>query len=199
MSLLLINNILIFNKTNYNLLKETFSKLHIKFLEIHKSDFIINLSEYELDAKDISDLILTTELSASEKNSIIEKIDESLISVEMDSIKGIGYLILKHNSFRVSDFILKLILVNKDLTIEQRIRIFYWKHKQVDNEYIDDFLKSLNESYSEITIKGKRPVFKNTEYNLKLIEILDQKNYISKFDFEEKGIRISTYKKDNDS
>ena len=120
-------------------------------------------------------------------------------AVEMDSIKGIGYLILKHNSFRVSDFILKLILVNKDLTIEQRIRIFYWKHKQVDNEYIDDFLKSLNESYSEITIKGKRPVFKNTEYNLKLIEILDQKNYISKFDFEEKGIRISTYKKDNDS
>jgi hypothetical protein len=198
--LLLVYNILFFDVSNYDLLKEKFADLHILFLEIHKDEFIKNVSKYELDTKDISLLISSAKLSGIEKNIIIENVDESLFSSEVNSLKGIGELILKDNSFRVTDSILKLLIVNRGLTIEQRIRIFYWKQKQVPIDYIDDFLQSLEEPYSDITIKGKRPLFRNTDYNLKLIEVLDSQNYISKFDIEEKGIRVSTYKKrDSDS
>jgi len=193
---LLLNNILVFNLTNYKLLKEIFPDLHIIFLEIYKDDFIKNISDYDLDPKDISQLINSNKLSESEKNVIIENVDETLIASQMDSLKGIGELILKDNSFRVSDSILKLVIVNSALNIEQRCRIFYWKQKQVPLDYIDEFLKALGEPYSDITIKGKRPLFPNVEYNRKLIEVLDSRNYISKFDFEKKGIRISTFRKE---
>ncbi|MDP4282799.1 MAG: hypothetical protein Q8891_00100 [Bacteroidota bacterium] len=193
---LLLNNILVFNLTNYKLLKDTFTDLHIIFLEIHKGDFIKNISDYELDGKDISLILFSNELSGPEKNKIIENADESLFSTDLNSLRGIGELILKDNSFRVSDSVLNLVIVNSALSIEQRIRIFYWKQNQVSMEYIDDFLKALGEPYSDITIKGKRPLFPNLEYNRKLIEVLNSRNYISKFDFEKKGIRISTFRKE---
>lgn len=194
---LLLNNILVFNLTNYKLLKETFTDLHIIFLEIYKGDFIKNVSEYTLDPNDLSQLINSNKLSEYEKNVIIENVDETLITSQMDSLKGIGELILKENSFRVSDSILKIVIVNSALSVEQRCRIFYWKQNQVPLDYIDEFLKALGEPYSDITIKGKRPLFPNVEYNRKLIEVLDSRNYISKFDFEKKGIRISTFKKES--
>ena len=41
----------------------------------------------------------------------------------------------------------------------------------------------------------KRPLLKDTEYNRKMAEILDSKGYISKYEYEDKGVRISTFKK----
>lgn len=192
----LLNNTLVFNLPNYKLLKDTFADLHITFLEIHKGEFIKNISDYELDDKDISLILFSNELSGPEKNKIIESVDEGLFSSDIKSLKGIGELILKDNSFRVSDSILNLVIVNSTLSIEQRIRIFNWKQNQIPISYIDDFLNALGEPYSDITIRGRRPLFPNVEYNRKLFEVLDSRNYISKFDFERKGVRISTFRKE---
>ena len=115
-----------------------------------------------------------------------------------DSIKTLGELILINNSFRVTNSLLKLILQNTSLSLERRIRVHNWKYDQLKLEDYTSFLTSLGEPYSEIAINGKRPLIVNNEYNLKLVEILDSRNYISKFEIEERGIRISTFRKSNE-
>ena len=200
--LLIHKNILVFDVNNYNLLKNNFHELHIKFLELNISDFITVIANYELNNKDVLLLLKSSIISIEEKNVIIEKIDEALFASEKDSIKLIGLLILKQNNFRVSNSILKLIVVNNELSVEQRIKIFNWKQSQIDNLYLETFLNTLGNPYSEITSKGKNPLIPNNNQNLKMAEIINDKDYISSFTIENKGsndIRISTYRKLKDS
>ena len=192
---LISNNILTFNKRNYELIKKLFKNLQIHFLEINFTAFINNISDFAISWLDIHSLLISDNISLSEKNTLLVNIDEGVYSTQAIVIKRIGLLILKDNSFRVSDSVLKLILVNNELSVEQRIRIFNWKHNQISNDYLDAFLNSLQEPYSDITINGKRPLIADNEYNRKLIEIIQGKNYISSFDYEERGIRVSTFRK----
>jgi hypothetical protein len=198
-SLLLKYSILTFNNTNYQSLKEVFPGLHIQFLEKNKSKYLITILDFELDNNDVLMILKSTNFTLSEKNQLIEKISEDLVVANADSIKTLGELILTNNSFRVTGSLLKLILQNSGLSLERRIRIHNWKYDQLEVGDYTSFLTSLGEPYSEIAINGKRPLIINNEYNLKLVEILDSRNYISKYDIEEKGIRISTFRKSNES
>jgi hypothetical protein len=191
--------VFVFNTENYNAIKEAFPGLHIQLLENNKSKFLSTISDYEVDSNDVLLILQSTIFTLSEKNQVIEKVSEDLITSNDDSIKKLGELILQSNSFRINDSILKLILQNGDLSIEQRIRVHNWKYTQLSVEDYNIFLNSLGEPYSEIAILGKRPLLKNNEYNLKLVDVLDSKNYISKYDIEDKGIRISTFRKSNES
>lgn len=49
--------------------------------------------------------------------------------------------------------------------------------------------------YNEIAIKGKRPLIQNNQVNSIFVSKLKLVGYISKSDIEEKGIRISTFRK----
>lgn len=189
--------IFVFNTENYNTLKEAFPGLHIRLLENNKSKYLSAISDYEVDSNDLLLILQSKIFTSSEKNQVVEKVSEDLIASNADSIKKLGELILDSNSFRISDSILKLILQNGHLSVEQRIRVHNWKYTQLTNEDYSAFLNALGEPYSEISILGKRPLLKNNEYNLKLVGVLDSKNYISKYDFEDKGIRISTFRKSN--
>lgn len=197
--LLIKYSILQFNKTNYLAIKESFPRSHIKFLEKNKSKYLATISEYEVDNNDVLMILKSVNFTTTEKNQVVERVSEDLLSVNAESIKTLGQLILTNNSFRVSKSILKMILSNTNLSIEQRIRVHNWKYDQIDLEDYTSFLTSLGEPYSEITINAKRPLLSNNEYNLKLAEVLDSRNYISSHDSEEKGIRISTFRKPNES
>ena len=193
--ILLKYSIFYFTPENYNNLKTSFPELHIQLIEKNKLKFLTATSSYDIDSNDLLQILKSKIFSLSEKNQIFEKISEELIISNSDSIKKIGELILENNSFRVSTSILKLILQNNSLSIEQRVRVHNWKYTQLELVYYGPFLNSLGDPYSEISVLGKRPLLKNNEYNLKLVDVLDSKNYISKYDIEDKGIRISTFRK----
>ncbi len=198
-SLLLNHSILTFHTENYESLKQVFPGLHIQFLENNKSKFLMAISDYEIDNNDLLLILKSTNFALSEKNQIVEKVSEDLIALNLNSIKILGELILASNSYRVTDSILNLILQNSSLSVEQRVRVHNWKYTQIALEEYNAFLNALGEPYSEIAILGKRPLLKNNEYNLKLVDVLNSRNYISKYDIEDKGIRISTFRKANES
>jgi len=196
--LLIRNKILTFNKSNYDSIRSSFSDLHINFIEINKTRFFEKISDFELDTADILKILRSLNISIEEKNKVLESTDETLFSSDNNLLKAIGELILKNSSFRVSDSLIKVIIVNQGLSIEQRIRLHNWKHNQIGLDYYDMFLNSLNDPYSDITINGRRPLLKNTDDNLKLVEIINFKNYISSYDIESKGIRVSTFRKNTE-
>ncbi len=194
-TLLIQNGSVTFNEKNFTAIKKQFPDLHIEFLTENKSEFLKNIGQFASDSNDITKLLESNNFTSGEKNKIVEEIDESILVTSTENLKEIGGLVLKDKGFRVSDSLLQLVLTSKNLTVEQKIRIHNSKHSQIQIDYYNTLLNSLNEPFSDITINGKRPLLPKTEYNTKFVEILESKQYISKFDIEDKGIRISTYRK----
>jgi len=191
--LLIKNNILSFNTENYNLLKDNFNNLHIRFIESKKLQFITSIIDFELNTNDLLSLLKSTILSSEEKNVVIETVDESLINSNNSSLKEIGELILRNSGFRISKSLLNLILVNPQISAIQKVKIFNLKNNLFENQDITNFLNTLPEPYFDIAIKGKRPSIDNNDINKRLVEILGAKGYISKFTIETKKIKVYTY------
>jgi hypothetical protein len=184
--------ILTFSKNNFDKLK-SLGKYHILFLEKFKRKLLEDITLISPDADDVCSLFRSKELTDEEKNILSEKVTESVITQKAESLEELGKLILHNNSFRVSDTLVQAILVNRLLSNEQRIRVFKWKSRQVNDDQLVAFLNSLQEPYLDITIKGKRPLLPSTEYNKQLIEILKARNFISSFEEKDKGIRVNTF------
>lgn len=190
---IITNGKLAFSKENYNSLKQKNANFHVLLLEKYKSQFLEDIDSIAPDAEDILSILQSDKFTAAEKNVLSEKVDESLLLQQTESLQTIGRLILLDQSYRVSDSLLSSILTTRGLSIEQRIRILRWKQSQVPNESLDTLLNSFGEPYSDITLRGKRPLLPMTEYNMLLAEVLASKQYISSFDNKDKGVRINTF------
>lgn len=190
----LIEYILVLSPDNFSLLKQHFRGLSIKLIEKHKSVFFKNMAAYELDTDDISDLLHSERITVSEKLSVINTINEELIVENQNALRAVGQLILKGAELNSTDTLLSVLLGTPALTTEQRIKLFNLKHTQVEKEGIDAFLHSLEEPYPDIAASGKRPLIDDNKHNAAFAEILISRHYISRFDREKKGIRISTFR-----
>jgi hypothetical protein len=191
---LIVNGKLALTIENITNLKSKYEDLHIQLIEFHKNTFLTNISKYSLDNSDITALLESNSFSSKEKKAIIENADDSLLNENEQTIYLIGKTMLKSKSIKASKYLLESILMSKLLSIEERIKIFYYKKDQLYETLITNFLISLNKPYSDITKKRKRPLIKDNEPNRRMVAILIDQNYISKFKIERKGIRISTYR-----
>lgn len=189
--LLISERKLVLSIENYDLLKNTFENLHIKLLEVRHSEFIGKIIEYSLDQEDILSLLTSSSFSNEDKNVILNTVEDSIITGDQIYL-SIAKLILQNNRFTINKPKLMHVLSLDDLSIVDRLRIFNAKCDMLDNIDISEFLNYLSEPYSKISKNGKRPLLDNNEVNIRLAQILDKRNYISKFDIEKKGIRIST-------
>lgn len=195
---LIDSKIISFNTDNFDLLKETKSPLHIAFLKTHKAAYMADLSSIKLDASDLLSLLISENFTSTEKNVLTESVEETMLISDLQLLEKIGELLLKDNSFRISQVILQSVLVAHSLSIEQHISIFALKHVHFQNAFINDFLNAMGEPYSDITINGKRPTLQPTEYNKTLVEVLHGRGYISSFDINEKGIKAVTFSKEQE-
>lgn len=192
--LLLINRIVEFNVENLNSIKSVYESLHVKFIEYSKAYFLKNVSDYELDRNDLLMLLKSSVLTTEEKNLILEIVDESIVN-GVGVLNKIGELIIENSSFRISSSILENLLTNQYLSPTLRVKAFNAKFSSIEENFVREFLNYLPEPYSDIAIKGKRPLLGNNPHNRDFASILGSMNFISKHTILEKGIRISTYRK----
>lgn len=191
---LLAVQMLDFNPANYTRVKKFRAGLHIGFIAENKGVFLEDFKDYPLDKTDIIAILQTDLFSLEEKNRLTEKLDEKVLTADDQLIAALAHLVLHNNSYRLSDSLVQKIIVNRSLAREARIRIFNWKQQQVPNDEQDTFLNALDEPYENLTVPGKRPLLEKNQLNITLIQILQPKGYISSFDFEKSGIRVSTFK-----
>lgn len=184
------------NQQTFDQLKVSFSSLVITLLEKQKATLLQDPTAYILDPFDIVALLKSELFSGNEKNLIVEKSNENLLVSSGEILELIGIEILKDKSFHVTDSVLRAILLNQNLNIEQRIRIFNLKHAQLSDEQLPPFFDSLDTPYADISIKGKRPLLPKTDYNAQFAQIIVNRKYVSSADDKENGIRINTYSKE---
>lgn len=193
-SLLIDRNKLIFNSVNYNLLKDNFDDLHIKFLEISITTFIKLYNEtFKVEIKDFEAILKSSKIKIDEKILIIKLIKESLLSNDNALSSLIVAILSSSKKIEISHtFLSKALEYGKDKSLKIKVINIYFNDFNLDN--ITELLKSLGSPYFSITEKGKRPTIPLTQDNKTLIEHLQRKNYISSHNLDINEIRINNKK-----
>ncbi|OYX86521.1 MAG: hypothetical protein B7Y83_01120 [Flavobacteriales bacterium 32-34-25] len=191
----LINNTCISpTKESLNNLKEFFDGLNIKLFEKRKTDYFKILHELTFDSRDLKLILLSTALENPEKLKIINICSTDTIKTNAN-LQLIASILLKDASFTVDDEIIKSILINGSVPIDNRIKIFIKYSSKYDNEFIDSFLKSLGGDYADITNTSLKAKLKKTDEHRKLLDIIEHKNYISSYSEKEKHYMVNHKRK----
>ncbi|OQD59867.1 hypothetical protein MBBAR_1c02770 [Methanobrevibacter arboriphilus JCM 13429 = DSM 1125] len=194
-TLLIQNNILRLNDSNYTLLKDSFSNLHITLIEKRHLELTEELLEKLIfDNDDIINVLESATLPFEKKQMIVDAYDEGEIINSAKILNLLKNICLDH-SFNVSKNVLMVILTKKEEKEESRIELYNKQYTILNKEDITIFLNSLSEPYPSIVEKGKRPLLQNTKPNKLFAENLKEKDYISNYNIGDKGIRISTFRK----
>lgn len=192
---ILINNgRLSFSVENYELLKANPNGLHIQFLEYYAEDYLADIDSYELNALGRLKLLNSESFTPEQKIEIITNTLESIIIPSINLTNKICEIIANYKVYDIS-----LTLLNHLVTVsnntKNRLTVFNLYSNKFTSNQITVFLQSLPHPYNEIAIKGKRPLIENIPVNTTFVSKLKLVGYISKSDVEEKGIRISTFRK----
>jgi len=198
--LLIQNNILQLNNTNYSLLKENFSNLHIDLIE--KRYFKLTkelLEELLLDNADIITVLKSSIIPNDKKQMIFDAYDEAEIEKSTELLDLIAEKVLKKSLTITKNVLMQILTKSKNANL--KIELFNLKYNDLDKNNITDFLVNLPEPYNNIAENGKRPFIEKNNRNLLFAKNLENKKYISKYEIEtkgilnkEEGIRISTFR-----
>lgn len=192
-ALILLNKKLNTTKSNYDLLREHFPNNHIILIEKDFKKFIENISEFETDENDVLLLLKSNKISLENKFYYITKLDESTITLNKETSKLVGEIILqKSKIIELSIDTLKHIVVNL-LREEKRILLINLYFEKITNDDIIDLLKSIW-NYDNL-FKNRKPTFDKTEYNRILLERLKAKGLIKNYydnKWNDKEFRVTT-------
>ena len=188
------NKTLIVNNENYEFLKDNFGDYYISLIENDINKFIDNLEAFKLDNSDRLLILKSEKFTINEKVELIRFPSETTFTSDLELLKQIGYLLIKNLELKISKEIIKSVVINSELKDIERIKIFNKYNSLFNNNEVESFINSLEKPYSTISEKGKRPLIEFIESNEFFLKILVQKKFISKYEIEKKGIRISTFR-----
>lgn len=188
----LIKNLVI-NPTikSFESLKENYKKLNIELLEKHKSKFIELIDELVLDANDLELILKSAVLNNLEKLKFLESCSNDIIASNSENLKLISQLLLNDNSFRINELLFKDLIIDKSISIVNRIKLFNKNLLSVDETFIVKFLNNLDSSYAKITNRDKRAKIQDNPDNRELLTNLKRKDYISSFSEGLFGLRVN--------
>lgn len=180
---------------SFESLKENYEKLNVELLEKHKSEFIKLIDDLVLDENDL-ELILKSEiLNNLEKHKFSDTCSIDTIALNSENLKLISQLILNDNSFQINELLFKVLIINKIVSIVNRIKLFNKNLFTVDETFIVEFLNNLDSSYAKITNKDKKAKIQDNPDNRELLTNLKRKGYISSFSDGLFGLRVNHKRK----
>lgn len=191
----LVNNICIKpTAKSFNSLKENFDGLNILLLENRKGDYFKILDQLTFDSDDLELVLKSAILTNVEKLKILNICSEEAI-ITNNNLKLLSSIILADNSFVVNDNILTSILVNNQIPIMDRIKLFVKNSNKYDLSFIESFLTNLEGNYTLITDRSLKAKITKSYDNQQLLNTLVSKNYISSFSEKDSIFRINHKRK----
>lgn len=182
---------LIVSEEIFSILKTNFPGLEMTYLEKNLNHFVE--TNHSFEEKETVFILNSSELSKDEKSNLLNHTLESVILESSAIIEAVGQLLEKHALFETSLAILRKAILSIR-HIEPRIIAFTKHIHLISREIRTEILQSLPIPYSEIAIGGKRPLIPLSETNAQFALKLEEAGYISKSEYEKKGIRISTFR-----
>lgn len=192
--MLIRNKLLPLNVEVFDLLKSNYPDLQQSLLENNKAQYLNEVGVYELKSENIKPIINSVYFTSHEKNLIIDSIDNDIYYDDINILNLLGENLLVDEMLKFKKSTVKRILDGSNLLDFKKIEILIKDLTLFSKSDITEILFTFSEPYSEIAIPGKRPLIENTIVNQKFVKYLSLNKYISKYDFERKGIRISTFR-----
>uniref|UniRef100_UPI0040482390 YobI family P-loop NTPase n=5 Tax=Roseivirga sp. TaxID=1964215 RepID=UPI0040482390 len=191
---LINNNCINPNIESFNSLKEKSDGLNINLLEKRKGDYFRILDQLKFDSDDLESILKSFSLINSEKLKILNNCSEETI-ITNSNLKLLSSILLSDNSFVVSDNVLNSILVNNQVPVQERVRLFVKNSSKYDLTYIESFLTNLGGNYAWMTDTSSKARIPQNHDNLQLLSILVNKGYISSFSEKDSDYRVNHKRK----
>jgi hypothetical protein len=179
---------------SFDSLKEKSDGLNIYLLEKRKGDYFKILDQLTFDSDDLELILNSSILNNSDKLKILDNCSEEAI-ITNGNLKLLSSILIADNSFVISDRVLNAILVNNQVPVKERIRLFVKNSSKYDLSFIESFLTSLGGNYAGITNKSSKARIPQDNDNWHLLKVLESKNYISSFSEKDSDYRVNHRRK----
>ena len=191
----LINNTCI-NPTieSYNLLKEKSDGLNIYLFEKRKIDYLKILDQFTFDSNDIELILKSSILTNLEKLKILKNCSEETV-ITNSNLKILSSILLADNSFIVSDNVLNSVLLNNQVPLKERLKLYIRNSDKYDFSFIELFLTNLGGNYARITDTSSKARIPKDDDNRQLLNVLSNKRYISSYSDKDSDYRINHKRK----
>jgi hypothetical protein len=172
---------------NFDSLKASFAPMHIELIEGEISLFIEHINEYALDATDYDLLLSISKLTREQAQTIIDTIDDGLVNGNSnlpDSLLRVGQM-----GIRLSSVLLDNLFPL--LSTTARIKLLTAQISNLTSEEISNYLGLIGQPYSVIATNA-RPLLDDNDMNKKLLNALENRGFISSWNYYENRIRVYT-------
>jgi hypothetical protein len=194
LNILLNANKIAFSKANTEIMHNT--KIYADYLMYYAKDFIANLKyEYNLDIDTALTLMKSNVFTASDKCKISEIIDDKVISESSQLAEIIIDNVLAANYATIAlDKAVVLLKKAQDERLKVNLALQLLSGKKPTDDKIGLFilllLESLGGIYKEIAERQKHPVLSRSDWNIALLNRLQDLYYISSTSEVKDGIRV---------
>ena len=121
--------------------------------------------------------------------------DESIYISDSKSLTTLGNLILEDSNFSESIKLISSVLLESNLSLDNKIYIFNRKSNLFNREFINEFLTSLGGNFKELNEKGPMPYFEKSDLLFNFFKYLKQEGKISKIKPKKDLIQVTTFRK----
>lgn len=192
--ILLNDNMIAFSEANNEIMHNT--NIYAEYLIHYSKEFITNeKSEFRLNSEVALKLMRSNVFTASEKCKISEILEDNIISESSQLAELVIDNVLVTNNASIAQE--KIVVLLKTAQDEKRkvnlVLLLLSEKKTTDDKiglYILILLEALGGIYKEIAERQKHPVLSRTEWNIALLNRLQDLDYISSTTEVKDGIRV---------
>lgn len=175
----------------FNYLRSNFDGKQIELFEEQPKKSLEIIEDLNLTVNEVEMLVKSESLKKETKYLCIKQLndDEIINSIIISSFLVKTYL---HDSnLDFTNTIKQALLLNDKINNTERIKFFQFNYSYLDENSIDEFIKSLGKEYEEITNKHKHAEISKNSENYLLLDLLQKIGYISSITETKKGYRVN--------
>lgn len=161
---------IILSTDNYSMINENFDDLVMLLIEKNINEFIETIEEYLLDDSIVLDVLNSKSITSSQKISVIEFIDDSIMLENKNLLVKLAEFLLTNKINKISSSLLAE-LISNSTSLKSKVELTnkYFSHVETNN--LRKIIVKIGEPYSNLLL-GKHPKVDNTSYNQELIKNL---------------------------
>lgn len=163
----------------FNYLRSNFDGKQIELFEAQQKKSLEIIEDLNLTVNEVEKLVKSESLKQETKYTCIKQLSEDEIINSIIISRFLVETYVQDSSFDFADTIKQPLLLNDKINNIERLKFFEFNYSCLDEDGIDEFIKSLGKEYEEITNKHKHAEISKNEMNRLLLDLLVKIGYIS--------------------
>lgn len=195
--ILIKQNVLLFNESNYAELISLNSDLALIFLienQKNTKDFVNEINKFDIEDDILIKIINSEDIYNSNKIEIVSNIEDDRIIANIRLAKSIFQWWVADCGISFSFNALQAFL-NINAGCNKKIKMILHSIEKLSKTELKDLTKLLGEEFEKLFTPHQKPSFEKNEDTLKLIKLLKQNKLISSFSIEEETVRAYPFNK----